>query len=308
MPPEIEGQGIPDGGSSDLSGIDVDGLLSGSGSQTPEIPMGDDSGVSSEPTQKAQPQKSVQDVTELAFNWQGKQIKAPLTDPRVTQWLSQGYDYAQKMQAFKQSQTEFEQKQRMLSELESKYKPLEDYYSQNPDRWQYVNQQYEALKNGLDPSNPIAQKIQTLESKLSQTSQFIQNLQNEKLTQQRQQEDQALDGEVKSIQEQFKDLDWSTPDATGKTLEIRVLEHAHQNGIKSFRAAFRDLNHDHLLKLAEERAKEGVVKDQQKKTKLGLLGQTQAPKKGLTNAADYKSKSYDDLIAEGLAELGLVGA
>jgi hypothetical protein len=302
MPPE---QGLPEGStSSDLSGIDVDGLLAGGESEAPEIPMGDEPAESTQAP--AQGEKSAaQQAAELAFTWNGKQIKVPLGDPKATQWLSQGYDYAQKMQAFKRDQAEFERQRQAIAELESRYKPVEEYYSQNPDRWQYVNQQYEALKNGQNASDPIAQKIQFLESKLSQTDQFIQNLQNEKLVQQRQQEDQALDQEVRSIQEEFKDLDWSTPDADGKPLEIRVLEHAHKIGTKSFRAAFRDLNHEHLLKLAEERAKENVVKEQQKKTKLGLLGQSQAPKKGITNAEDFKNKSYDDLIDEAIAELGL---
>lgn len=300
-----ESQGIAEGGSSDLSGIDVDGLLSGPESSGREIPMGDETPQAQAPIQKEAPKTEAQQIAELAFNWNGKQIKVPFGDPKATQWLSQGYDYAQKMQAFKLEQAHFQQQQKMIADLEAKYKPVEEYYSQNPDRWQYVNQQYEALKNGMDPSNPIAQKIQNLESKLTQYDQFIQNQQNEKIFQQRQQEDQALDGEVRSIQDQFKDLDWGTPDANGKTLETRVLEHAHQNGIKSFRAAFRDLNHDHLLKLAEERAKENVVKEQQKKTKLGLLGQSPTPKKGITNAENIKTKSYDDLIAEGMAEYGL---
>jgi hypothetical protein len=301
MPPEdLIPAAAPE--SADLSGVDVDSLMSGDSSGSSEIPMGD------EPTQPSpKPQKTPEQAAaaELAFNWNGKQIKAPLNDPRVTQWVSQGYDYAQKMQAFKQSQAEFEQKQRLISELESKYKPVEEYYSQNPDRWQYINQQYEAMKQGLDPSNPIAQKIQSFESKLSQVDQFIQNQQLERLNQQIAQEDSALESEIQSIRTEFKDLDWNTPDADGKDLEYRVLKHAQEIGTKSFRAAFRDFNHEHLLKLAEERAKENVIKERQKQTKLGLLGQSQAPKRGITNAENIKNKSYDDLIAEGIAELGL---
>lgn len=289
-------------GTSDLSGVDVDGLMSGADSNQPiESPT---EGSQPAPTQ-TETKTPAQTAAELAFTWNGKQIKAPLNDPRVTQWVSQGYDYAQKMQAFKQSQAEFEQKQKFLSELESKYKPVEEYYAQNPDRWQYINQQYEAMKQGLDPANPLAQKIQSFESKLSQVDQFIQQQQMERLNQQRATEDAALESEIKSIREEFKDLDWNSPDAEGKDLEYRVLKHAQEIGTKSFRAAFRDFNHEHLLKLAEERAKENVVKERQKQTKLGLLGQTQAPKKGITNAENIKNKSYDDLIAEAMDELGL---
>jgi hypothetical protein len=290
-------------GTSDLSGVDVDGLMSGNdSSQGQEIPMGDEPAQTPAAVEAKTP---AQAAAELAFTWNGKQIKAPLNDPRVTQWVSQGYDYAQKMQAFKQSQAEFEQKQRLISEIESKYKPVEEYYSQNPDRWQYINQQYEALKQGLDPSNPLAQKLQNFESKLSQVDQFIQQAQVEKLNQQRHQEDQSLDSEIQSIRDEFKDLDWHSPDGEGKDLEYRVLKHAQEIGTRSFRAAFRDFNHEHLVKRAEERAKENVVKERQKQTKLGLLGQSQAPKQGITNAQNLKNRSYDDLIAEGIAELGL---
>lgn len=302
-----EGEGIQEGGSSDLSGVDVDGLLSGGASSVPEIPMGDEPAQSQ--AAKPEPAKTpAQQAAELAFNWKGKEIKVPLSDPRATQWISQGYDYAQQMQAFRQQQAQFQQQQKLIADLEAKYKPVEEYYSQNPDRWQYVNQQYEAYKNGQNPADPMSQRIQGLESKLSEALNFIQAAQNEKLIQQRTQEDTELDQEVRSIQEQYKDLDWASADSDGKKLETRVLEHAQKIGTKSFRAAFRDLNHEHLLKLADERAKENVVKEQQKKTKLGLLGQTQAPKKGITHAEDYKNKTYDDLIAEGMAELGLVGA
>jgi len=279
------------------SGIDADQVLNQveQGQSTSAIPS------STTPPPQASPQPG----NELAFTWNGKEIKAPFTDPRVKQWAQQGYDYAQRMQGFNKERTEFEENKRQISELEARYKPVEDYYSKNPDRWDYVNKQYEALKNGLDPSNPISQKIQSLESKLSEYDKFIKESQQEKQSQRRLQEDQSLDQEIKSIRESYKDLDWQSPDGEGKNLEFRVLEHASKIGTDKFRVAFRDLHHDQLIKQAEERAKEVVVKEKQKQTKLGLLGQSSTPKLGVTDVQDIKNKSYDELIAEGMEELGL---
>lgn len=289
------------------AGIDADAVLS-----QVESTGSSERAMASEPSEAAtqseapKQQSQAQSAAELAFTWNGKQIKAPLNDPRVTQWVSQGYDYAQKMQAFRQQQSEFEQKQRLISDLESKYKPLEEYYSKNPDRWAYINEQYEALQNGLDPADPVSQKLQSiLESKLKPYDQFIQQLQARELQHQQQTEDQALDTEIQSIRDNYKDLDWGSVDAEGKNLEYRVLEHANKIGTTSFRAAFRDFYHDQLVKLSEEKAKESVVKERQKQTKLGLLGQSSTPKKGVTHAEDIKNKSYDDLIAEAIEEFGL---
>jgi hypothetical protein len=282
----------------DVAGIDADAVLSQVESGAESQPQGD---AQAQTAQSPEPTSA-----EIAFAWNGKQIKAPLNDPRVTQWVSQGYDYAQKMQSFRQQQTEFEQKQKLVSDLESKYKTLEDYYSQNPDRWKYINEQYEALQRGLDPADPVAQQIQSLiESKLRPVDQFIQQVQARELQQIQQSEDQALDADIKSIQDNYKDLDWGGVDGDGKNLEYRVLEHARKIGTTSFRAAFRDFYHDNLKSLYEEQAKSSLVKERQKQTKLGLLGQSQAPKKGITDAEDFKNKSYDDLTAEALAEFGI---
>jgi hypothetical protein len=127
----------------------------------------------------------------------------------------------------------------------------------------------------------------------------------EKQAEQKQKEDAALDSEVSKIMEQHKDLDWTSADESGFTLEQRVLKHANDTGINSFRAAFRDYNHDQLLKLAELRARESAMLERQKVTKNGLLGQSPTPKKGLQTAENVKGKSYNNLVSEALNELGI---
>lgn len=290
------------------SGIDADALMStieSGGQVTPSTQ------TPSAPTPEAA--QTPQTPQELAFTWNGKEIKAPID--RITQYAQQGYDYAQKMQAFKAQQAEFEAQQAKISELEARYKPVEEYVSQNPQWWDHVNQQYQQALQGAQNGDPQAianaqalkQVLEPIQQKLSQTEQFIQSLQKEKADTARQQQDLALSTEIQSIRDEFKDLDWATVDAEGKNLEFKVLEHAAQTGITNFRAAFRDFNHDRLLKLAEERGKAAVVKERQKQTKLGLLGQSPTPKLGVTQADNIKNQSYDDLLRDGLAELGITG-
>jgi hypothetical protein len=118
-------------------------------------------------------------------------------------------------------------------------------------------------------------------------------------------EDAALESEVSQLRQQHKDLDWNSADENGHSLEQRVLKHASENGINSFRAAFRDYNHDQLLKLTELRAREAAMLERQKVVKSGLLGQSPTPKKGLQTADNVKGKSYNNLVSEALSELGI---
>lgn len=288
----------------DTSGIDADALMaqietSGSVGEQAPAPA---------PTPEPQAQPTAQ---ELAFTWNGREIKAPLSDPRIKQWASQGYDYAQRMEAFNKQQQEFKTQQEQINALKERYSPLEEYYSQHPELFNQLVTQYQqgAAQAGLgqDPNNPIVQKLAPIEQKLSQVVQFIQSQMAEKQAQLCQEEDQKLEGEIKSIRDEYANLDWNSPQEDGLTLELKVLKHAADNGINSFRAAFRDMMHEHLTKMAEERAAERVVKERQKQTKLGLLGKSPAPKAGLTEAQDLKNKSYDQLMSEAMQELGITG-
>lgn len=289
----------------DISDIDVDALESQieSGGNT-ERPM------SAPSTVKAPTTPATQVSQDIEFTWNGKQIKTPLNDPRIKQWASQGYDYAQRMAEFNRQQTEFQTKSKKIQEYESKYQPVEEYVTKNPDWWKHVNDQWQKEKTGTqglgdDPNNPIIQKLSAYEQELSGIKEFIQSQQAEKAAQKATQEDAALSQEIQTVRDAYKDLDWNTLDQNGKSLELKVLEHATSNGISKFAAAFKDLMHEELIKRAEERGKENVVKERQKQTKLGLLGKTPAPSKGITQAEDIKNKSYDQLLREGMLELGI---
>jgi len=113
---------------------------------------------------------------------------------------------------------------------------------------------------------------------------------------------------VNSIRKQFSNIDFDTPDENGLNLEMKVLQHAESLGIDgskpgAFRIAFRDFYHDHLINKAQEQAKENLQRDIQKRTKLGIVGSSDQPTKGLKVAEGVRHKSYDDLLQEALSEI-----
>lgn len=288
----------------DMDGIDADALLSqieasGSG----EIPM-----HAPEPkeTQEAPTQNSPT-AAELEFLYGDKAVKVPFTDPRVKQWASQGYDYAQKMAEFNRRNGEFE----ALQKSHAPYKAIDEYAKQNPDWWKHVESSFEARKLGGAPAASANQDLEALkaqlkaelESEFKPIKEFHTNFVEKE-------QDERLGQEIESIRKEYANLDWDTPDQQGQSLEQRVVKHAIEMGLDGskkghFRAAFRDFNHEHLVKNAEDKGKEQINKELQKRTKLGLLGASPTPKKGIAQAEGVKNKSWNDLEREALEELGI---
>ena len=275
--------------------IDVDSLVASIENQD----TGGERQMSSEPV--AQP-KSQNELT-YEFNSNGKPIRVAANDPKVTQWLSQGHSYAQRMQEFNQREQAFKAREQQIAELQERYGPIDDYVKQNPEFWNHVTQQWESRGQGqVDPNNPLLAKIQ---SELGEIKQFKQTLEQEKQAIRNAEQDKALDGEIESIRKEYPDLDLDSVQPDGQSLMFHVLNYANTKGIRSFTDAFIAFNHKNLLSRAAEKAKESVGKDIQKKTKLGLLGSSPTPTKGVTRAENVKSKSYENLLQEAIDEAKL---
>lgn len=289
------------------SDIDADALeASATASTNQEIPM---TSAETQPSKLESP-KAPEVPTEFTLNVKGEQIKIPLTDPRVNQWLQQGRDYAQRMNEFNLRQKDIETKLKWAQEVESVYKPVDEWAKQNPEQWntfqnQWQNFRTQNTQTPMDPNNPLMRELAELKTQFQPVAKTVQDLMNEKANQARQAEDVKLRGDIESVRKMYPSLDFNTLDNEGKSLESRVMEYAVENGISKFPTAFRDFYHDKLMQMAEERGKEAVSKDLQKRTKLGLLGQTPTPKKGLSEVQDVKSKSYEDIHREVLEELGI---
>jgi FtsZ-binding cell division protein ZapB len=280
------------GGGADLSDAQMDSLIN---NETPsrDIPMKSQA----EPTAKA--------AQEYAIKHKGQEIKAPLE--KILQWAQLGYDHPQKAQEWNQTKAkldEYVKKEAQFKEYEQKwapYKEVDEFATKNPDWWAQVQKNYQE-KISQAQSNP---EIAALKNELNELKEFKNSLTQKEQSQKVQEEDKQLSSEVEQIRKTYSNFDFDAPDQDGFTLEMKVLKHAEENGIKSFKTAFRDYCHDQLMSKAEEKGKETISKEVQKRTKLGILGETSKPTKGLKVAEQVGKKSYDDLLNEAKEELGL---
>lgn len=241
---------------------------------------------------------------EYEFTHNGKQVKG--TRDQIIKWAQMGYDRPQVAQKWNQEKQQWEQEK-------SKYKVYQDidaYASQNKEWWDHVSKSWQNRNQPTQPqaTQPTGEqtgqpaydpRYQTLEQKLSQLEPLVQELTQFKQTQAIQEEDTKLDKEVQSIRESHQDLDWESLDANGKSLETRVLEHARDTGIRSFRAAFRDLLHEELVGKAESLGKLAVSKGIQNQTKLGVLGQSPTSRMSRPEPKrNMRQTSYEELERE----------
>lgn len=245
-------------------------------------------------------------VEEWELTVGGKQIKAKRD--QIMQWAQQGYtapgkiaQYTRELEQLKKQWADNEPK---YKEMDTKYGPIDQYVRQNPQFWDHVQRSYEQRNQLMqDPANPMAGMLTELQTQVQTLLQHKQQAEEQQKNLQMQQEDKAYMGTLEQVKKAYPTVDFDSPDESGKSLEYKVIEYAQQEGIKNFKTAFRDFYHDELLKISESKAKESLIKDKQKNTKLGILGITPAPTKRVTS--DHKGKSYDDLAQEALEELGI---
>ena len=270
----------------------------------------DEATTQTEPAQAAAaptPEATPAPVPEISFDYNGKPIKVPATDPRAVQWARQGYDYNQKMADYNRRNAEVDARFKQAQSIAEKYKQYEDFVAtpEGQKWWEHVQGSWDSRQQAASPNDPTNRELQALRQQMTDLQQFKQQLSEERTQQQQQQEDEKLQAEFNELTKQYPSIDFGTPDAEGKSMEYRVLEHAAKIGTSSIRAAFRDLRHDDLVKLEADRAKESLAQDLQKQRSLGILGKTQTPKTGVQVAKNIKNQSYDDLLREGAAELGI---
>ena len=274
-----------------------------------DVPMS-----ANESTSEAQQSKEAvqQAIQEFKFKHKDKEISIPSNDPKVIQWLQQGYDYGANMQSFNQARTAFEQEAAQIRQIN-------DALEKNPQLYDTIKQAIQGHSvqakqsnaapdlttalEGLDSNHPLTQLLGGMMEKLESTQTYLNNWQQEKALETQKAEDSKLDQEIKGIQEKYKDLAWDQIDENGFKLEQKILRHAKQIGTNSFSAAFKDLMHDDLIKRAQESAKTSHLAEIEKNKKLGLLGKSQAPTKGISSPRNIKQTSYNDLLNEALQEI-----
>lgn len=270
------------------TGDEVDQLLNGMDSPEEGIPMGDEEVIKTAP----------QEAAKFTFKADGKDVEA--TQEQLIKWAQQGYGAPQKIGELNDKLKGYEQDDSLKS-----YKEIDNWAKENPEQWQHIQEQYQARDQQVNDQLPteMQEALAPIMQELEGLRDFKNQYENKQIEQKTQAEDQALETEMKSIRDTYKDLDFDTPDDSGKSLEYKVMEHAAENGITSFKTAFLDFNHDRLMKIAEQRGKESVIQERKSRNKLGLL-EVSAP----TETTEFSSynpveSSEDANFAAALREL-----
>lgn len=262
------------------------------------------------PMERAPEAPSLNSPQEFEFTANGQQIKVPYSDNRLKRWAEMGYTAPNQIGRLNQElQTrdarirDFEGK---FKDYETKYKPYQDidtWARQNPQAWQTLEANWKNQIAGMSPNQisqlppEVQQKLEKLEDKFSQIEQ--------KETMQREfAADHGLDQEIQSIRKNNPNIDFGNP-RDPNSLEMMVLNHGIQNGIPSFRAAFRDYFFDQHTQMAQEKGRESAGKALQRTKGLGLPG-SPVPK-GRGSAPDLKNMDYNSLTELAMKEFGIVG-
>ena len=221
---------------------------------------------------------------------------------------SQGYHWAQKMNQLNTERAEWETKLKTAEELTGKWSKFDEYAKQNPAWYQHWEQAWQ--QRGQNQAEPLSsdgnidQRVNALlEERLAPFKQYMDEVNLQKQKDQLQNEDKALDEQVRSIREKYKDIDFDATDPeSGKSLEFKILEFGSQNGIKTFDAAFKAFYHDELVKRAVEQRKDELAKQTQAQTKAGIVPPGTPGQKPPPN---LKGLNHDQLAALAAKEFGL---
>ncbi len=286
--------------------VDVDALMA-------EIESPSKAAESEAPAAETPAAAPTWDGKQWEFEWNGKKI-APDSQDKARTWMSQGYNYSQRMGELNKTQaqqkTEWDQRQSAFAEEQAKLSPyakVDEYARANPQWWAKVQQDYQTAQQQAQGITPdFAQALKPIQEELGQFKTFLAQQQEAKAAEEASKHDGALDTEIEGIRKDFPNINLTSVDpATGMTLELRILKHAQSLGTTSFKAAFRDYLHDQLMEQAKANGLEANAKAAELNAKKGILGKTPAPVRGQQVSGFVRGKSYDQLARDGLAEFGV---
>lgn len=230
---------------------------------------------------------------------------------KVLEYAQKGFDYELKMHNFKKDRSSFdEEKQTFESERETftrdreYWSKVDQYMKDNPGFAEVVQQEFAKIQ-GQEVSAPLSPREQAMQQEIESLKARFDA--QDTATQERSQK-QAEEKFVKSTVEYKKkhsDFDWDSKDEFGHTLQERIENHAIENEFKNFNDAANAYLFDQHMKRAAIKAKEDAAKELQKQRKLGLGPVTDHSTRTATQARTVSQMSYEDLMREGLTELGI---
>lgn len=265
-------------------------------------PNENDNGADSSKQDQSEPH--VEQVGDkLVLNYKGKEIE--LDSEKAKAYAQKGYDYETKMRDFKVQKKLYEQEIEKQKSQYGELAEINEFAKQNPAFEQLIQREWAKIQSGQELQVAPEDKVTILESRLNQVLEKL-NSQEQQLTARQQAEmEAAQETSIEKYKETYKDFDWDTKDENGATLEDRIMQNMIDKGVKDFEIMADHVLKNELLARQQMEAKKKIGKQLQHNAKHGLGKVTSTSQQKTTKAQNIGSKSYDDLVAEGLAELGI---
>lgn len=283
--------------------VDVDSLLDSA--YEPNAPMDapSESNVSADSHKESTESSAEKAARDFVLKYKGEEI--PLDSEKALAFAQKGYDYEKKMREFKVQKKMYEQE---LEQERAKYNELaeiNEFAKQNPAFEQLIQREWAKVQSGQQIEVAPEDKVSILESRLNQVLDKLESQEKHISLQKQAEMEAAQETAIEKYKEKYSDFDWETKDDNGATLEDRIMQNMIDKGIKDF-----EIMADHVLKteqLARQQmeAKRKIGKQIQYTAKHGLGRVTDQSQQRLEKAKNVRSKSYDDLVAESLKELGI---
>lgn len=266
--------------------------------------------------QEAAPEPAPAAPQRFKYQANGREVEEPID--MILKRASQGYNYAQRMAEFKQERERYTGELDGLkkqSETLSKWKQFDEYAVKNPTWAQHVEEMWakkDQFSNpDIDPNDPVNQRFAEMEKtygeKLSRVDKFLAEQEAQKQQAAVAAVDSKLSKAISSVQEKYKDIDFATADETGQSLENRILQHAIDNEIGSFEAAFKDYYWDQLTARERDRALSEKAASTKGDFKAGIVARTAIPSLGAKAKLNPRNSTYEGIYETIIKDYNLGG-
>jgi len=281
----------------------ADDLYAQAMAPTPPMEYKDEGVQESQPSEQVQEKPSSDDGRALVYK--GQEIK--IDDDKYKMLAQKGYSYEKDMHQLKVDRKLWEnEKTKEMGSLEE-LREIQEYTKENPAFQSLIQREWAKIQGG----SPVSSDVQTQQQSFGTDEQLNAVLQrlNKQEEYMRAQEEAKKEADLEMSVSTYKDaygtFDWSTKDELGQTLEDKITQHAIDNKIGNFKTAANDYLFDEHIKRASLESKEQAAKKIQEQHKLGLGKVTSESQLKIDKVDGVRKKSYNDLAAEALKDLGL---
>ena len=251
-----------------------------------------------------EPQKAAYDPEQtVPITWKGETTAVPLS--KLKNHYQLRHDLEQNQRSFKEERAKFEAERGDLNkynEYKQKYEAVDQYAIQNPDWWNYVQEQFQqrgtfGLQKDQTIPEPVRNTISALNKELGDLKNELGEFRTWKQEAQLAKDVQEIETEFKGVSSSFKNVDFLTPDDSGVNLKSKVLQHGAEHGFPTFKSAFLDFYSDNLFKQAQETGMKSATESIQKSKDAGIVNMGNQRKVAQPKSVDLR-KTYGEIAEE----------